>query len=366
VRLRRDTIAVIGGGNGARAFAGHLALKGATVRLASRFPDELAGIAEAGGVTVEGAITGFGRVEVVGADFERALQDAALILVVVPAFAHREIARALAPYLVDEQTVVLNPGRTGGALEFAHVLRESGCRARVYLAETQTLLYACRAVGVSAVSIKGIKKEVALAAFPAVDTPAVLAALKPHFTEFKPAPTVLETSLMNIGAVFHPATVLLNAGRVEAGEDFEFYRHGMTPGVAAVLEQIDAERVAVARKLNAHVLTAKEWLAAVYGAKGNNLREALLNNPAYHGIKAPTSLHVRYLLEDLPTGLVPLVSLGEVAGEPTPTCRAVVDLGNAALGENFWRTGRTAANLGLAGLDSSTLRVYLETGRKEK
>ncbi|MDK2784726.1 MAG: opine dehydrogenase, partial [Bacillota bacterium] len=104
--LRRDVIAVIGGGNGARAFAGHLALKGATVRLASRFPDELAGIAEVGGVTVEGEVTGFGPVEVVGANFEQALQDAALILVVVPAFAHREIARALAPYLVDEQTVV--------------------------------------------------------------------------------------------------------------------------------------------------------------------------------------------------------------------------------------------------------------------
>lgn len=364
VVLSPDKIAVIGGGNGARAFAGHLALKGAQVRLASSFPEELAGIAAAGGVTLEGVLSGFGPVEVVGADFARALADAALVMVVVPAFAHRAVAQALAPHLVDGQTVVLNPGRTGGALEFAHVLRESGCRAQVHLAETQTLLYACRAVGASGVSIKGIKNAVTLAAFPAAQTPAVLAALAPYFPQFQAAPTVLDTSLMNVGAVFHPTTVLLNAGRVEAGEDFEFYRDGMTPGVVAVLERIDAERVAVARKLGARVLTAQEWLAAAYGAQGATLRAALLSNPAYQGIKAPTSLRVRYLLEDLPTGLVPIASLGEVAGVPTPTCRAVVELGNAALGEDFWQSGRTAANLGLTGLNHAGLLTYLKTGRK--
>ncbi|HHV57905.1 MAG TPA: NAD(P)-binding domain-containing protein [Firmicutes bacterium] len=364
VHLSPSKVAVIGGGNGARAFAGHLALKGAQVRLGSSLPGELNGIAAAGGVTLEGAVTGFGPVEVTGDDFARALEGAALILVVVPAFAHRDIARALAPHLVDGQTVILNPGRTGGALEFAHVLKAAGCRAQVHLAETQTLLYACRAVGASGVSVKGVKHAVTLAAFPAAGTSAVLAALEPYFTEFKPAPTVLDTSLMNIGAVFHPATVLLNAGRVEAGEDFEFYRDGMTPAVTAVLERIDAERVAVAQSLGARVLTAKEWLAAVYDARGATLHEALLSNSAYHEIKAPTSLKVRYLLEDLPTGLVPIASLGAVAGVPTPVCRAVVELGNAALGADFWHSGRTAENLGLSGLDRAGLRTYLETGRK--
>jgi len=50
-------------------------------------------------------------------------------MVVVPAFAHAFIAEECAPYLRDGQIVVLNPGRTGGALEFRHVLQEMRCPA---------------------------------------------------------------------------------------------------------------------------------------------------------------------------------------------------------------------------------------------
>ena len=79
-----------------------------------------------------------------------------LILCTAPAHVHRNIARDLAPHLKSSQSVVLNPGRTCGALEFANVLRENEGPEEVAVVEAQTLLYACRRQG-AAVHVFGVK-----------------------------------------------------------------------------------------------------------------------------------------------------------------------------------------------------------------
>jgi len=64
--------------------------------------------------------------------------------------------------------------------------------------------------------------------------------------EFDVVKNILYTSFNNIGVVLHPATLILNAARVEttAGK-FEFYFEGISPSVAKVLEKIDEERCRV-------------------------------------------------------------------------------------------------------------------------
>ena len=167
-------VAILGAGNGAHAMAGHLALKGFTVRLYNKFEEEIVHMREQGGVTVEGAVEGFGRLELVTTDIASVLDGACAIMVVVPAFVHHFMAEVCAPHLQDGQVVILNPGRTGGTLEFANVLREKGVTAQVKVAEAQTLIYACRISGPARVMIHGIKKRVPLATLPATDTPAVV------------------------------------------------------------------------------------------------------------------------------------------------------------------------------------------------
>ena len=54
---------------------------------------------------------------------------------------------------------------------------------------------------------------------------------------------VLNTGLDNMGAIFHPALTLLNAGWIEHTHgDYQFYIDGVTPSVARVLEVLDRER----------------------------------------------------------------------------------------------------------------------------
>lgn len=353
-------VAILGAGNGAHAMAGHLGMKGFPIRLYNKFEEEIVAMRERGGVTVEGAIEGFGPIELATTDPAPVIGWADVIMVVVPAFVHRLMAETCAPHLRDGQIIVLNPGRTGGALEFAHTLRQAGVTSRVYVAEAQSLIYACRIVGPARVRIMGVKQQVSVAALPAPDTAHVLAVGRQLYPQFIPAANVLETSFDNIGAVFHPATMILNANRIEAGEDFDFYR-SMTPMVATFLEVIDRERMAVAAAYGVTVDSAADWLLRTYaGITGDTLYERIQSNNAYAGIKAPKTLNARYITEDVPCSLVPIVSFADAAGISTPASRGIVDISCGLLGRDFWAEGRNRENLGLAGLGVAEIMALVE------
>src|SRR5512141_3095980 len=211
-------ITVIGAGHGGKAMAADLAARGYAVRLYNRSYKNIEEIAIRGGIelTFEDGHQGFGPMQCVTSDIAEALDGAQLVMVIVPASAHRDIAVSCAPHLKDEQMVVLNPGRTGGALEFRQVLQEQQCTANVVIAEAETFLFASRSEGPAEAHIFRRKNSLPLAALPATRTRDVLDILQEVYPQFIAAPNVLYTSLNNMGAVFHPALTLLNAGWIEA------------------------------------------------------------------------------------------------------------------------------------------------------
>ena len=85
-------IAVLGAGNGGRALLGDLARLGASVALRNRTADHVDGIAARGGIELEGVIEGFGGLRLVSDELGEVLAGGGLVMVCVPAFAHREVA----------------------------------------------------------------------------------------------------------------------------------------------------------------------------------------------------------------------------------------------------------------------------------
>lgn len=342
--------AVIGAGNGGLAIAGYLASCGYAVNLYNRSFDKIKELKDSREVTLQGAIQGKGFLNIVTDNIERAVEDANVIMVVVPASAHRAVAKNVAPYLKDGQIIILNPGRTGGALEFRNTIRETGVKAGVTVAEAQTLLYACRRVDGCTVNIFSVKEKVALAAIPATRTGKVIKIISKAFPQFVAARNVLETSFNNIGAIFHPAPTLLNSGRIETtGGDFQYYLEGISPTVARILEEMDRERVKVAQRLGVKAISAVKWLEQSYKAIDNSLYGAIQKTGAYKGIKAPSTVDNRYIFEDVPAGLVPISSIGKMLGIPTPTIDSIIQLASVAQNKDYWKLGRTVETLGLAG-----------------
>lgn len=357
---------VIGAGHGGKAMAAHLALMGCQVTFYNRTPERIAAVKARGGIDLEsydGGPRGFVRLAAVTSDLAQAVAETDLVHVVVPSSAHAEIARAIAPHLRDGQIIILHPGRTLGAIEFDKALHDGGCKADVTVAEAGTFIYASRSDGPAQARIFRIKEAVPLAALPATRTPSVLAALMPVYPQFIDGGNVLRTGLDNMGAIFHPALTILNAGRIESTHgDYEFYIEGVTPSVARVLEVLDRERVTVAAALGIRAQTALEWLKMAYDAEGADLNEAIHNQPGYYGIKAPSTLNHRYIFEDIPMSLVPIAALGQHYGVSVRGIDAIIRLACIIHRTDYWRRGRTLDKLGIDKLSVSELAQFVNEG----
>ena len=357
---------VIGAGHGGKAMAAHLALMGFTTKLFNRSMDHIAAIRELGGIDLlgyDGDAREFGRLAQVTDNIEEALQDTDMIMVVVPSSAHAEVAKSMSPHLKDGQIIVLHPGRTCGAIEVAKVLRDENCTADVTVAEAETFIYASRSDGPAQAHIFRIKEAVPIAALPATRTKEVLDRIHEAYPQFIDGGNVLQTGLNNMGAIFHPALTLLNAGWIETTHgDYQFYIDGVSPSVARVLEVLDRERVTVGSSLGLRTRNAMEWLKLAYDTTGSDLYEAIHNQEGYYGIKAPATLNHRYIFEDVPCSLVPIASLGDRFGVSVRGMDSIIRLACIVHRTDYWRRGRTVEKLGLKNYSVSEITAYVNEG----
>ncbi len=355
---------ILGGGNGGQSLAGHLSLMGYSVRLYDIMEDTVNTINKQGGIHVTGVVEGFGEPELVTTDIAEALEGADAVMVVAPAVAHRSIAMSCAPHLEEGQIIIIHPGATCGALEFKNVLRECGCDTNVILGETNSLIYACRAVKPGTVSIKGIKEDLVVSALPASATEVVHGLFQEAFPQVIAGKNVMSTSLSNPNAIMHPAPTLLNTSLIESRHDWLYYWEGITPSIGSFVERLDKERLALCKTLNIEMPSIRDWYRLAYNAEAPTLSEAVKKTPAYAEIVGQKQLRTRYLLEDLPTGLVPMVELGGMMGLDMPMMRLIIQLGQYVLEEDFYTTGRTLKNLGIADMTPDQFQHYLATGEQ--
>ena len=156
-----------------------------------------------------------------------------------------------------------------------------------------------------------------------------------------------------------------NIDRLEdSGNAYRFYAEGYTPSLIALLVALDAERLAVASSYGAQVPGIHQWLLNTYGLGGDSLRETfhrLTHEPTgpYQWTPTPQSLQHKYVIEDVPCGLVAMSELGGGRGHASHRRSHHVDLDDAPA--RLLR-GRNLAQLGLAGKTVREIRSIVETG----
>jgi opine dehydrogenase len=362
----KTKVCVLGAGHGGSAMAAHLTLLGFEVTVCSLYGRELDPIEEQGGVELTGEdVQGFAKYARIERSLDKAIAGQDLIMIAAPGVAHRVYATLLAPLFEDGQVVVLNPGRTGGALEFAQVLTRFACPAEIVLGEVQTFVYAAEARGPAAVEILHEKFRVRAAALPATGNGRLLGVLQGLYPQMEAGENVLETSINNVGGVVHPTTMLLNSPVLEeraAGADLRFYKNQVTPTIAnLVMEPMDAEKIAVGRALGLSDLWSVErWYEESYHVKGDGLWDSLMRNPYYEGFHASGHLlGYNHILDEIPNSLVPVSELGTALGVGTPTIDAIVDLACAMCRIDFRKHGRTLEVLGLDAMTAEEMLHYV-------
>ena len=334
------TVFVCGAGHQGFSMAAHLTLNGVEIRLWNRSQRNIQEVLDAGVIHCSGIVNGDAKISTVSTNMADVVAD--FVMVTTPSSAHKDIARELAPFVHPDMIIVLNPGRTFGAIEFAEELKKNGVNQLPHIAETQTIVYTCRKTSPNSISILALKKDVEIAAIHESDINFIMdrmpECLKPYF---KVVDSVGQTSLSNIGMVLHCAPVLMNVGWIETPKvDFKYYYDGISHSVAHFLEKIDAERQAVAKAGGFLVESLKQWLERTYLVSGNNLFECIRNNEAYKEIDAPPTINTRYIIEDVPNGLVPVEAMGQEFGVPTPNITTIINLACSVMDADYRETGR--------------------------
>ncbi len=358
----KRTVCILGAGNGGSAIAGDMSLAGHSCRLfeVPEYGENLRPIISQGGIKVTGiARTGFARLELATFDLREAVEGAELIMVATQALSHERVARELARYLSAGQAVILWPG-SGGTLAVRKAWDDLGMKTPVVLAEAVTFPYCCRRLeGPGTVNIHRIDgPRMLLAALPAVDTGKAIQALQGTYADqVKPAGSILEPALYNVNIIVHPVGALLNMGRIEQSKgEFWMYKEGLTPSVKKVVYAMDRERSALFRALGYKPYTYDEVFVDCFNMSVEQF--------AATSSKGPFSMKDRYVTEDIPMGASLTVSLARKADVPTPTYDAMIHLASTVNETDFYKSGRTLENLGLAGMSLLQIDAYVKTGRR--
>jgi opine dehydrogenase len=358
-------VTVIGAGAGGAAAVAELVQSGHEVALWNRSLDTLAAFQQAGGVEYEGVLgEGLARPRLMTGDLPAALEGCEAVVCTLPTFSHAAVALALAEAdLRPDMPVVLNPGHTGGALEFRAAFQARRAPAPP-IAEFSTLTYVARKYQPQRVTVSGRAKQVRVAALPGGE--AALEVARQLFPCANPVRDVLASGLANVNMVLHPPGAILGAAWIEAkGGDFTFYVEGMTPGVARVMKALDDERRAVARAFGhelPNLIEEMQRIGTVEEAVSNtqDFAAAIAGGAANSRIKAPGSLTHRYYLEDFGHGLLPFMAFAAIARVAVPVAQSLFTLAETLVPGRYRETGRTAKAMGIAGVDRRALLALVQ------
>lgn len=354
-------VTVIGAGNSGMAMAAHLSKEGNQVTLWNRSYSTVEKIMKTNIIRCEGVVNGDIPIHCVTDDINVALRDPDIILITTPANFHKELAELISKNINKSTVIVLNPGRTFGALEFRYIYEKFNNQYDQIIAETQTIIYTCRKTAKDAVNIIAFKESVLISSLDLKSGQSIInylpVCIKSYFLDAK---SMIETSIGNVGMVLHCAPLLLNTGWTESEKNiYKYYYDGITPTIGKLIEKIDDERVSVSEALGHKVESTKDWLKRTYHVTGDNLYECIQNNEAYKTIDAPGSLKHRYIFEDVPCGLVPLESIGLKLGLDMSHTTLIIDLASKLLNIDFRKNGRNLEYLDIK-TENNELKTLFE------
>ena len=306
----------------------------------------------------------YGRPDKVSKFAKEVCEDADLILMPLPAFAHEQTILQIVPFLKEEAIIGTIPARSGFEYAALKILKDSK-KEKVKIFGMQTLPWACRIKEYAAsVIILGSKKAVGMAAFPHKIT-SELASFLTQVLDLKiePLPNMLTLTLANIGQIIHPGIMYgLFKGKEKVTyqkETIPLFYQGVTKEIAKTLKAMSDEILRLTKKIKAtnknvnldHVLGLKDWL--IYSYEGSivdqrTLQACFNTNDAYQGLRAPVKkeddyflpdFQARYLTEDVPFGLIVIKSIAQLAEVETPVIDEIILTISQWMGKEYLADG---------------------------
>jgi len=359
--VKKEKIAVLGSGNGARAVCAQVGFKGYDVVMWEPLEetDDYKRIKQEKRMFLSGDITLEGNIKEVTMDIAEAMKGALAVFVVVPAFAHKPIFKKMISHLENGQHVVIMPGNYG-CFKLRKMLNDMGVSVDISVTETASLPYACRITKYNEVRVFKKKDKLHIATSPYGYLRQVFDLLQDIFSphvEMLECDKILAIDLSNSNFTLHPLPVLLNYGAIEQNpETFRHYIDGITPEISKLMKKMDDERLAIGKAYGIDLIDTLEQLKLYYGWNDTTSYYEYVHSPESpyydligHDIKG------RYLTEDVPQVLVPAYLLAKKAGIDVPIVEIAIRLASYLHEVDYLKEGTTLAELGLDELSAEEI-----------
>lgn len=308
-----------------------------------------------------GAVEGRFR-PLVAASAQEAADGAELVLLALPANGHRLAIEALAPHVAAGQVVAISSHASFGALYLSKRLAARGIEAPIVA--WGTTLTSGRKTGPAEVSVSTVRARIDAAVVPERRTEEGLGLCRELFGDrFAARDGLLAIALSNLNPQNHLGIALLNLTRMEKGERWS-QGENVTPTVGRLLEALDLERLAIAEALGLQVRTIFEHFHLSFHVPVASISEMnqRMAREGRGGV-GPSTAESRYVLEDVPYGLVPTARLGRLVGRPAALHEAGVRILSAAYGRDFEAENDLLGPAGVEGVALDDLRTLCRDGR---
>lgn len=399
--LKDSPVAVLGGGAVGKTCAADCVLSGKNkdVRIFElpEFYDRTLKSVERTGITLGGIQknqygykrTGKAMFNMLTSDIEEAVKGAKLIIIAIPSVAHDKFFERLVPVLEDGMIVHIIPDNYG-SLRLRKKMREMGCDKKVIIGGWSSAPYGTRVEKEGGVPTSDMwlvyrAKTLRGASLPSTDQETFIESSKllgcfDSITEGDgPAhgDTVMDIGFSNVNPVLHcPGTILgvgvmENFGRIYGGHDpyqYSIYSHAYCPSISEVQYALFLEEVALAEAMGVGIAKyPKETFfqrTSILGPEymGDDCNVPFENQWETGYRTGPFSIQDRYVTEDVPVGCHIYHEIGKKFGVPTPVIDSMITLGSVMTGKDFYKTGMTLEDLGIAHMDKDQILDYLHNG----
>tara|TARA_B100000902_G_scaffold399570_1_gene471082 strand:+ start:665 stop:1747 length:1083 start_codon:yes stop_codon:yes gene_type:complete len=284
-----------------------------------------------------------------------------VMILALPAFAHKAVMNDLAPYIQDFHQVIISSHASLGAIYLTQLLRDRG--VSIPVTAWGTTVITGRRNKEHTVYVNTIRDSIDLCTVPEESSSRALVLCEKLFGKrFKSRKGLLAISLSNLNPQNHLGIALGNITRMERGEDWS-QGQNVTPSIGRFLEKLDLERLSIASALGLKVKTIFEHFHTSFHvpvASVSEMNQQMHSNG--NGGKGPNSIDSRYVIEDAPYGLQLIVILGQLVNRPAILHESGVKIFSAMYDRDFSTENELLNALSLTSYDLESLQQAARTG----
>ena len=239
-------IAIIGGGNGGYAAAADLTKNSHEIYFWQRSKDSSKALIKNKNIILMQDQKGKNRIKIhkICNTISTAVQNSEVIIILLPAFAQKDIAKKIKPHIENNQIIFLPPGSFGSWIFMKEIKNKT-----ISYAESGTLPYLTRKKNINTVAITTRASKLPTGIYSNMGHKRIIQVLKNIYPSVVYCGDVLSGALMNAGPIIHPPLIIFNIGPLEHFNKWDIHNEGTQESIQKVMFKLDNERILIRKKL---------------------------------------------------------------------------------------------------------------------